>query len=607
MNFLKLLGRFIPRFKWRILAYILLNFVSSICSAFSFMAVIPLLKVLFGLSAETFEHIDSASISSYSEAVDALVNNTMFALQQQISVYGPSRALLLIGAFIIMMSILSNGISFFAYWVRIPIRTGISRDLRRDSYSKILKMKTPAFSNENKGDFVSRMTSDVEEIDYGIGSTLDMVIMDPVKIIVLVTAMSGISGPLTLFSLILIIISAIIVFLLGKSMTAISLKAQSMRGKILSTFEQAVGALPTIKAFNAERHFEEAFASINDEARSTFNWQNRYYSIAWPSMDFLLTCALVLVLCFGGGIIFKSSNSLQASELIGFLIIFHSIISPMRDILKCTFGIRKATASADRLEKISRIECENTSGVELNLTDSEYSIRFEDVSKSYDDIPVLKNVSFSIMKGENVAIIGNTGAGKSTIARLVTGLISPDRGKIIIGNTDVSETSLQSLRGSVCYIGQDTFLFNDTLLNNITLLSDVAKDEVIKAIKAVGLLDFIEELPNKYDTVIGDRGMKLSGGQKQCISIARAILANPKILILDESTAALDAENESRIGTVLRELMQGRTTLTISHQPSCIMSADRVIAIKDGQIVEDGAPSELVGKDGYLSTVSKFW
>ena len=607
MNFLKLLGRFIPRFKWRILAYILLNFVSSICSAFSFMAVIPLLKVLFGLSAETFEHIDSASISSYSEAVDALVNNTMFALQQQISVYGPSRALLLIGAFIIMMSILSNGISFFAYWVRIPIRTGISRDLRRDSYSKILKMKTPAFSNENKGDFVSRMTSDVEEIDYGIGSTLDMVIMDPVKIIVLVTAMSGISGPLTLFSLILIIISAIIVFLLGKSMTAISLKAQSMRGKILSTFEQAVGALPTIKAFNAERHFEEAFASINDEARSTFNWQNRYYSIAWPSMDFLLTCALVLVLCFGGGIIFKGSNSLQASELIGFLIIFHSIISPMRDILKCTFGIRKATASADRLEKISRIECENTSGVELNLTDSEYSIRFEDVSKSYDDIPVLKNGSFSIMKGENVAIIGNTGAGKSTIARLVTGLISPDRGKIIIGNTDVSETSLQSLRGSVCYIGQDTFLFNDTLLNNITLLSDVAKDEVIKAIKAVGLLDFIEELPNKYDTVIGDRGMKLSGGQKQCISIARAILANPKILILDESTAALDAENESRIGTVLRELMQGRTTLTISHQPSCIMSADRVIAIKDGQIVEDGAPSELVGKDGYLSTVSKFW
>lgn len=607
MHFLRLLGRFIPKFKWRILAYIFLNVVSSICSAFSFMAVIPLLKVLFGLSKETFEYIDFSSVNSYGEAVNLLVNNSLYALQQQISIHDPARALLLIGAFIIMMSLLSNVISYFAYWVRIPIRTGISKDLRRSAYSQILHMKTSSFTNENKGDFVSRMTNDVEEIEYGIGSTLDMLIKDPVKIIVLVIAMMGISNSLTVYALILTVVSSIIVFLLGKRMTAISLKAQSLRGKILSTFEQAVGALPTIKAFNAERRFEIAFASINDETRRTFNKQNRYYSIAWPSMDFFLTCALVLILCIGGEIIFEGKSSLQASELIGFLIIFQSLISPMRDMLKCTFGIRKAIASANRIKKISNVECESTSGGKINLEDSVFAIRFEGVKKSYDNIPILNDVSLCIRKGENVAIVGNTGAGKSTIAMLITRMISPDSGKILIGDIDISCASIESLRYNVCYIGQDTTLFNDTIFNNITLLSEATKVDVVKAAKAVGIHDFIEALPDKYETIVGDRGLKLSGGQKQCISIARAILTKPQILILDESTAALDAGNRLRVDNAIRNLMHGKTTLTISHQSGSIMSADRVIAIAGGHVVEEGIPTELLATDGYLSAISKLW
>ena len=305
MNFLKLLGRFIPIFKWRIIAYILLNVLASICSAFSFMAVIPLLKVLFGLSDTTFEYINLATIHSYSEWVDALVNNVMYLLQEQITLHGPIRALMLIGVFILTMSFLSNVISYFAYWVRIPIRTGISRDLRRDAYAKILNMKLPAFSNENRGDFVSRMTNDVEEIDYGIGSTLDMLIKDPVNVVVLVVAMSGISGSLTIYSLILATISAVIVFMLGKYMTTISLKAQALKGKLLSAFEQTVGGLSTVKAFNAEGRFASCFSKVNNDARNAFNKSNRYYSIAWPSMDFFLTFSLVLMLCIGGRLIFS--------------------------------------------------------------------------------------------------------------------------------------------------------------------------------------------------------------------------------------------------------------------------------------------------------------
>ena len=608
MNFLRLLGRFIPIFKWRIIAYILLNVLASICSAFSFMAVIPLLNVLFGLSDTTFEYIDLSSVSSYSDWVGSLVNNAMYLLQKQITLHGPVRALMLIGAFILTMSFLSNVISYFAYWVRIPIRTGISRDLRRDAYAKILNMKLPAFSNENRGDFVSRMTSDVEEIDFGIGSTLDMLIKDPVNVIVLIVAMSGISGKLTFYSFILATISAIIVFLLGKHMTTISLKAQALKGKILSVFEQTVGGLSTVKAFNAEKRFADSLSVINHEARNTFNRSNRYYSIAWPSMDFFLTLALVLMLCIGGRLIFSGESSLQASELIGFLIIFFSIISPMRDMLKCTFGIRKAIASLNRLEKVSGIETEEDDGDLLSPVENEPILSFKNVSKSYEGMPILDGVTFSIEKQQKVAIIGNAGAGKTTLAKLATRFITPSSGAIYLYGQDISQLKKSELRKHICYIGQDTTLFNDSIRNNITLLSDAITQEQIERItKLLGIHAFIMELPDQYDTIIGDRGLKLSGGQKQCLCIARALFCNPSVIIFDESTAALDAETESIVNSAISSCQGDKTILVISHQKTNILSANKVIAISGGKVVEEGAPSELLTGGGYLESLSKLW
>lgn len=608
MNFLKLLARFIPIFKWRILAYILLNVLASICSAFSFMAVIPLLNVLFGLSDATFEYIDLTSVNSYSEWIDSLVNNAMFLLQEQIALHGHTRALMLIGAFILTMSFLSNIISYFAYWVRIPIRTGISRDLRKDAYAKILNMNLPAFSNENRGDFVSRMTSDVEEIDFGIGSTLDMLIKDPVNVIVLVVAMSGISGSLTLYALILATISAVIVFMLGKFMTTISFKAQALKGKLLSAFEQTVGGLATIKAFSAEGRFAGDFSEVNNEARNTFNKSNRYYSIAWPSMDFFLTLALVLMLCIGGSLIFSGESSLQASELIGFLIIFFSIISPMRDMLKCTFGIRKAIASLNRFEKISGIETENDEGASFMPSDNAPILSFDHVAMSYDGISILKNVSFHVDRQRRVAIIGNAGAGKTTIAKLATRFVNPTSGKIYFCGQDISSLKKSELRKHICYIGQDTTLFNDSIRNNITLLSDaIADDEVIRVTTLLGIHDYIMELPDKYDTTVGDRGLKLSGGQKQCLCIARALLCNPSIIIFDESTAALDAETERVVQSAISACQGDKTILVISHQKTNILSADKVVAISEGHVVEEGAPDSLLKKDGYLAALSKLW
>lgn len=608
MIFLKLLGRFIPIFKWRIIAYILLNVLASICSAFSFMAVIPLLKVLFGLSDTTFEYINLATIHSYSEWVDALVNNVMYLLQEQITLHGPIRALMLIGVFILTMSFLSNVISYFAYWVRIPIRTGISRDLRRDAYAKILNMKLPAFSNENRGDFVSRMTNDVEEIDYGIGSTLDMLIKDPVNVVVLVVAMSGISGSLTIYSLILATISAVIVFMLGKYMTTISLKAQALKGKLLSAFEQTVGGLSTVKAFNAEGRFASCFSKVNNDARNAFNKSNRYYSIAWPSMDFFLTFSLVLMLCIGGRLIFSGESSLQASELIGFLVIFFSIISPMRDMLKCTFGIRKAIASLNRYEKVSGIETENDKGLTFVPDDNAPILSFDHVAKSYGGISILKDVTFNIDKQQRVAIVGNAGAGKTTIAKLAARFIDPSSGHILFCGQDISLLKKSELRKHICYVGQDTTMFNDSIRNNITLLSDtITDDDIIRVSNLLGIHDYIMGLPDGYDTIIGDRGLKLSGGQKQCLCIARALLCNPSIIIFDESTAALDAETESVVQSAISICQGDKTILFISHQKTSILSADKVVAISDGQVVEEGTPSSLLKKGGYMNALSKLW
>lgn len=605
MNFFKLLGRFIPLVKWRIIVYILLNIVSSLCSAFTFMAIVPLLNVLFGISDSRFSFMDPATISSYSEAIDVALNNIMFRLQEQINISGPLPTLAMIGGFVVLMSFLANVISYFAYWVRIPIRTGISRDLRRDAYSRIIRMKLTAFSDSNRGDFVARMTNDVEEIEYGIGSTLDMLIKDPVAIIVFIVAMAGISAPLTWSSMLLVLIGSMLILLLGRRMRTISFKAQTLRGRILSIFEQSVGGIQTIKAFNAEDGFEARFSKLNDETRATFNKQNRFYSLAWPCTDFLLICIIVLVLYIGGSFIFAKESPFTASQLIAFLAIFYSMISPMRDMMKCTFGIRKAMASVDRLEKVNGLEQESDSGTELSGQDSESIVSFKGVSFSYGEKVVLSDVSFSIPRGKKSVIVGNTGSGKTTIAKLIMKFIRPDKGDYYFNGEDAFAVRSGAIRQKIGYISQEPVLFNDSVFNNIAFANEgISRKDVEKVCESIGLDKVIKEMENGYDTIIGDRGTKLSGGQKQCICIARTLLSGADFLILDEATNSLDIMSEKMVKEAIEACSQGMTILEITHQVDTMLRADWVIALEKGHVIEEGAPSELAKRDGYVSRIS---
>ena len=610
MDFLRLLLRFIPQFKWRIISYIFLNILGSICSVFSFIAVIPLIQILFKTSEASFIYKNVEEAHSLSEFSNIAVNNVMYYLQEQIVYKGEMWVLIAIGLFILGMSLLHNVITYFAYWVRIPIRTGISRDLRKDAYNKITNMQLGSFAKENRGDFVSRMTSDVEETDYGIGVTLDMLIMDPIKIGTYMVAMIGISPKLSLYAMSMLAIVCLVILILGQFMQKISLIAQNNRGKILSTFEQTLGALVIIKSYNTQQLFSEKFKQINEYAQKIFNKQNRYYSIAWPSADFSMTLVIVIMLCVGGKLILAGQSDINPATFIGFLVVFYSIISPLRDIMKCSFGIRKAMASVSRLNKILKIDEEIDIGIGSGniLTENVFSIlKIENLSFGYtNEELILNSISIEINSGEKIAIIGETGSGKSTLIHLINRLYDNYTGKILLQGIDVKKVSRADTRRKIAYVPQKPMLFNDSILNNITLKDDnITIENVVLIAKKIGIHDFIESLPDKYNTIVGDQGCSLSGGQQQCISIARAMVRDASILIIDEGTSALDPKLES---TILNDLIynEDKTIIIVTHKISSVLNTDKIFVISNGNVIESGPPKELYQNGGFFRNLALY-
>ena len=509
-------------------------------------------------------------------------------MQEQISIKGPAWTLVEICLFFVFMTLLFDVISLLAYWVRIPIRTGISRDLRKDAYSKITRMSLSSFTKENKGDFVSRMTSDVEEIDYGIGTTLDMFIKDPVQIIVYIVAMFGISAMLSWYALGMLLVTSVIVFIIGKRMKTISLVAQAQRGQILSTFEQTIGALRIVKAFNAEERLEKRFSSLNNSARNTFNHQNMHYSYAWPSTDFLIVLSIGIMLCIGGTAILAGKSNITASELMCFLVVFCSVNSPMRDMMKCTFGIRKAMASAQRYNKIMSIEDDthSDSSKQVEKTKS-HSLTYDNVDFAYDEKPVLSKTSFCIKSGEHIAIVGATGSGKTSIVNLLMKFHEVNNGNIYIDDINIKDIQTKEVRNCISYVGQECILFNDTIFNNIAIAIDDANEaDVIEAAKNAHIHDFIMSLPEKYNTMVGDNGLSLSGGQRQCICLARAFLKNSSIYILDESTSALDQSLEEKVTKTIDRICADKTLVFITHKLPASMHFDNIYTVEDGVVIQ---------------------
>ena len=583
MEFWKLLGRFIPIYKWRILSYILLIVLSSIFSVFSFATIIPLLQLLFGLSDVQIIYMDAESIVSFKSFLEFVENNSLYYIQQQILENGKTTALLILGVFLITTSALSNVISYFAYYVRIPIRTGISRDLRNEAYATILHMPVNAFANENKGDFVSRMTSDIAEVDYGIGTAMDMIIKEPIKVVVYICTLISISLFLTIEALILLCIACIIIAVVGKAMKRLAKEGQQYRAAILSTFEETLGKIKFIKSFNLIDYFYREFEVLSDETMEVLNKTNRRYSIAWPLTDFLLSVSIATLMCLGGSLILNETSSLPAEKFIYFLVVFFSIIPPIRNITKSTYGIRKAMASVERMNYILSLDAEQDllgEKIDDSIVHST-GIEFNNVSFSYTtNRLILDNVNISIPLNKTTIIKGETGAGKTTLFNLLLKLYTPSKGKILYNGVDISKLSTYNLRNAITYVSQDSILFNDSIMENINLgKREAYPPEVIHATKLAGVNDFIDILPCKYKTIVGDQGMNLSNGQRQAIGIARAVLRNTPILILDEATNCMDSNIEQQVFENLKKIYNGRTLIVITHNDNLLRYADKVITI----------------------------
>ena len=584
MNYLGLIGRFFPKYKGSIGLNILFMALSSIFSIVGFSAVIPIINMLFGISEESLQIMNSPVSSSFQDLFDFVKNNTLYYLQVASLEHGTGYGLMIIALFIIVTSLLSNGCSFLAEFFRIPMRVGILRDLRKELYDKILDFPTNLMSKDNRGDLVSRTTNDVLEVEWCVNNTLDLLIEHPIPVIIYLITLFTISPKLTLFALVLLMLCALIVIVIGRSLKRLAHKGQSERGTILSQYEETIGGLTIIRSFNAEKQASERFEEINEENRRTFRKLNRVLALSSPVTRFTVSTVLALLLWFGGNSILSGGTRLSGAEFVYFLLIFHSIIAPVRGIAKASYSIRKQVASLERINKVLNMEDgqiadDQNGNVAVEIERNVPAIEFSHVSYSYeDDVPVLEDLSFVLEQGSSIAIVGSVGVGKTTAAELAIKLFTPQAGDIKVYGKDITTVSAASIRKVIGFVPQDSVLFNDTVFNNIALGVDIASvKDVEEAAKKAGIHEFIMSLPEGYDTLVGDRGSRLSGGQKQQIALARAFLKDAPILILDEATASLDPKTAASIMDVITELMRSRSTLLITHDEKVAGMADSIV------------------------------
>ena len=586
MNYLGLIGRFFPKYKGSIGLNILFMALSSIFSIVGFSAVIPIINMLFGISEESIQIMNSPASSSFQDIFDFVKNNTLYHLQGASLEHGTGYGLMIIALFIIITSLLSNGCSFLAEFFRIPMRVGILRDLRKELYDKILDFPASLMSKDNRGDLVSRTTNDVLEVEWCVNNTLDLLIEHPIPVIIYLITLFTISPKLTLFALALLMLCALIVIAIGRSLKRLAHKGQSERGTILSKYEETIGGLTVIRSFNAEKQASERFEEINEENRRTFRKLNRVLALSSPVTRFTVSTVLALLLWFGGNSILSGGTPLSGAEFVYFLLIFHSIIAPVRGIAKASYSIRKQVASLERINKVLNMENGQTVGkqngeIAVDIKPGVPALEFSHVSYCYEDeTPVLDDFSFTLEQGNSVAIVGSVGVGKTTAAELAIKLFIPRAGDIKVYGKDISTVSAASIRKLIGFVPQDAVMFNDTVFNNIALGADKASiKDVEGAAKQAGIHEFIISLPEGYDTVVGDRGSRLSGGQKQQIALARAFLKNAPILILDEATASLDPKTATAIMNVITDLMRSRSTLLITHDEKVASMADSIVKL----------------------------
>lgn len=600
-DLIALIKRFVPPYKKYVVLNLFFNMMAAIMNVFSFMFIIPILEILFKISDKVYEEMpyDTSSIEGMMD-FEVIKNNFYYYMTQALDVGEGGRILLILGLFLVITTLMRTAAAYFGGYFIIPVRTGVVRDIRMQINNKILGLPMAFFSNERKGDIIARMTGDVNEVENSVMASLDMVTKNPILIFFYLLTMLILSWKLTLFVLILLPIAGYIMGIVGKNLKRRSVEAQNKWGILISQIEETIGGLRIIKAFNAEKKVEGRFDKTNEEFRKMSNRIARRQTMAHPMSEFLGTITIAIVLWYGGSLILGNNSSLSAASFIYYLTMFYLIIPPAKELSKSAYAIQKGMASMQRIDKI--LMAEN------NITDPEMpkelsftkDITYRNVSFKYENDWVVKNVNLVIPKGKTIALVGQSGSGKSTMADLLPRFYDVQEGGIYIDETNIKDARVHDVRSLMGNVNQEAILFNDTFFNNITFgVENATMEEVIQAAKIANAHDFIMATEEGYETNIGDRGGKLSGGQRQRISIARAILKNPQILILDEATSALDTESEKLVQDALEKLMANRTTLVIAHRLSTIKNADEICVMHEGEIVERGRHDKLYALNGY--------
>lgn len=604
-EFLQLMRRFVSPYKRYIGWAIVLNVLSAIFNVFSFTLLIPILNILFktGANTEVYHFMEWGSGS----LKEVAVNNFYYYVTQMIETHGPQMTLLFMGLFLAFMTMLKTSCYFGSSAIMVPLRTGVVRDIRVMVYSKVMHLPLGFFSEERKGDIIARMSGDVGEIENSITSSLDMLLKNPILILLYFSTLIVTSWQLTLFTVLVLPGMGWLMGKVGKKLKRKSLEVQGKWSDTMSQLEETLGGLRIIKAFIAEDKMVDRFKQCSNELRDATNKVAIRQSLAHPMSEFLGTLLIVLVLWFGGLLILGDGTSMEASTFIFYMVILYSIINPLKDFAKAGYNIPKGLASMERVDKILKAENPIKEPVNpLPLHGMNDRIEFKDLSFSYDGKrEVLKHVNLMVPKGQTIALVGQSGSGKSTLVDLLPRYHDVQLGEITIDGVNIKNFRIHDLRTLIGNVNQEAILFNDTFFNNIAFgVENATIEQVVEAAKIANAHDFIMETELGYQTNIGDRGGKLSGGQRQRISIARAILKNPPILILDEATSALDTESERLVQEALERLMKTRTTIAIAHRLSTIKNADEICVLYEGEIVERGKHEELLEKNGYYKRLN---
>lgn len=606
-EFLRVIRRYVAPYKKYLGWSVVMNILSAIFNIFSFTMMIPMLRILFKMNDTVHAYMPLSELDGIKGLGKAIMNNTYWWVEHLIETIGAPWTLLILCLFLGFATLLKTACYFGSSAVMIPIRTGVVRDIRMQMYDKLLHLPLGFFSQERKGDIIARMTGDVSEVENSIMNSLDMLIKNPILIIFYFGTMLYVSWKLTLFTIFVVPALGWFMGVVGKTLKRASIETQALWSDTMSQVEETLDGLRVIKAFIAEKKMSQRFGNITASLRKKSGSVSTRQALAHPMSEFLGTILIMIVLWFGGMLILEDHSPIDAPTFMFYMVILYSILNPIKEFSRASYSIPKGMASMERIDKILNAPNNIKDPLVPQALDAfNDKISFKDVCFSYDsDRLILNNINLDIPKGRAIAIVGESGAGKSTLIDLIPRFYDVTSGSISIDGINIKDARMHDLRSLIGYVNQEPILFNDTIFNNIAFgAKNATMQQVIEAAKIANAHDFIMEKPDGYETKIGDRGMMLSGGQRQRLSIARAILKNPPILILDEATASLDTESERLVQEAIDRLMSTRTTIAIAHRLSTIKNSDEIIVMHEGGIVERGKHDELLALGGYYKKLN---